>query len=60
MTATNTWRSDWSPDGIGWVLGTPISYTLTPTHMGFTVSNWATASPSSTSYEFFRRYSGVT
>lgn len=60
MTAANTWRADYSSNGILWASqAAAVSYTLTPTHMGFTLSNWATATPSVTSFEFFRRYSGV-
>jgi hypothetical protein len=59
MTSANNWRADYSPDGVGWVIGDSKAYTLTPTHMGFFVSNWVTATPWALSIECFRRYSGV-
>lgn len=59
MTAANTWRTDASPDGVSWWIGPSLTYTMTPTHMGFGISNWSTSMQSVVSYEFFRRVSGV-
>ena len=59
MTSATTWRSDYSADGINWLTQGSVTYTLTPTYMGLNVSNWSTATPSVTTFEFFRRYSGV-
>lgn len=59
MTAANTWRSDWSGDGISWMLGSPRSYSLTPTHMGVGHGNWTTTVRYNVTFECFRRYSGV-
>jgi hypothetical protein len=59
MTSANNWRADYSPDGISWVLGDTMAYTLTPTHMGLMCSSWTTAVPFAVSYENFRRVSGV-
>jgi hypothetical protein len=59
MTTANNWRFDWSYDGVGWVTGLTTAYTITPTHMGFFVSNWTTTNPFSASFKFLRRYSGV-
>jgi hypothetical protein len=60
MTAANTWRTDMSPDGVSWWINpSPLTYTLTPTHMGVAISNWNSGMQSVVSYEFFRRVSGV-
>lgn len=60
MTAANTWRTDFSPDGVSWWINpSTLAFTITPTHMGFGISNWNTAMQGVVSYEFFRRVSGV-
>jgi hypothetical protein len=59
MTSANNWRFDYSYDGVGWVTGLTTAYTITPTHMGFFVSNWTIANPFAGSYKFLRRYAGV-
>lgn len=53
--ATNTWRIDWSPNGIGWIIGATITSTIVPTHIGFLSSNWGNALPGVVAYEFLRR-----
>jgi hypothetical protein len=61
MLAANTWRSDFSADGVSWYKGTAnLSKTMTPTHVGFLSSSYGTATKHIASYEFLRRVSGVT
>lgn len=51
--AVNSWRVQFSPDGISWVPGLDSSaITLTPTHMGIGVS--CNGGPRVTSFEYFR------
>lgn len=58
--SSTTWRGDVSPDGVSWILGNTLAtWAFEPTHVGVTESNWNTATPSVTSYEFIRRVSGV-
>ena len=58
--SSTTWRGDVSPDGVSWILGNSlVTWAFEPTHVGFAESNWNTTTPSSTSYEFIRRVSGV-
>lgn len=60
MTATNTWRADYSIDGVSWIKGkATLSKTITPTHVGFFDSSYGTATEHIASYEFLRRVSGV-
>jgi len=60
MTAANTFRSDWSVDGVGWLKGNTTSYTLTPTHMGLGMSLWSGTTRSMVSFHYLRRFSGIT
>lgn len=61
MIAANTWRADFSVDGISWYKGTAnLAKTITPTHVGFTSSSYGTSTKHIASYEFIRRVSGVT
>jgi len=53
--AANTWRMDTSPNGISWMIGTNLTWTGTPTHVGFLSSNWSFATPGIVAYEFIRR-----
>lgn len=60
MTASNTWRTDFSYDGISWLKGlATLSLTLTPTHVGFVDSSYGAATKHVASWEFLRRVSGV-
>lgn len=55
-TAANTWKSEWSPDGVSWITyptGT-FSSTMTPTHCGFAISNWGASVSSILTVEYFR------
>lgn len=59
-TAANTWRRDYSYDGVTWFPGgATASYTLTPTHVGVLSSSFGTSTKSTVRYEFLRRQSGV-
>jgi hypothetical protein len=54
--AVNTWRPQWSPDGISWLSlngAGDFSYTLNPTFMGIGVSSGATGAFAA-SFEYFR------
>lgn len=58
--ASNAWRTDVSPDGVSWILGTAtVTLSFTPTHVGLLSSSWSTSNKHITSYEFLRRVSGV-
>lgn len=58
--SASTWRYDVSSDGVQWILGDSASnWAFEPTHVGFAESNWNTATPSVTSYEFLRRVAGI-
>jgi hypothetical protein len=60
MTAANTWRRDWSSDGVTWVLGTATqTTTLTPAYVGVHCSSWGTATKGITNYQFLRRQTGI-
>ena len=60
MTAANTWRADFSIDGVSWILGAAtLAKTMTPTHVGFLDSSYGTATKHIASWEFLRRVSGV-
>lgn len=40
-SATNTFQAWFSPDGVSWIqVGTNMSYSMTPTHVGIFTSNW--------------------
>jgi hypothetical protein len=53
--AANTWRSEWSPDGISWESQATgdLAATLAPTHMGFGVAVNASF-PQVISFDYFR------
>lgn len=56
MTASNTWKLQLSPDGVQYVdVHTGFSRTLTPSHVGFTVSKWGGSLQSVWSVEYFRK-----
>lgn len=60
MTAANTWRADYSHDGVSWWKGTAtLSKTMTPTYVGFFDSSYGSSTKHIVSYEFLRRVSGV-
>ena len=54
-SATNTWKTMYSIDGITWLnaVGTGTS-TLTPTYMGMFVSAWTGSGKHAASFEYFR------
>jgi len=58
LTAT-TWRADLSPDGVQWMLGTALTKTVAPTHVGLVSSTWGSSVKGIVKYEFLRRVSGV-
>lgn len=61
MLSANTWRSDFSADGVSWYKGTAnLSKTMTPTHVGFMSSSYGSATKHILSYEFLRRVAGIT
>lgn len=61
LVATDSWRMDVSNDGQGWAaIGSAISHSFTPTHVGFVDTSWGGSFIRNTSYEFIRRVSGVT
>ena len=55
-SAANTFQSWYSCDGIGWIkIPTgDMSYTMTPTHVGFCISTWTINTPCMGSVEYFR------
>lgn len=57
--ASNTWRTDISPDGVQWLIGSTTTKTITPTHVGLLSSSWGTSTKGVTSYEFFRKVTGI-
>jgi hypothetical protein len=60
MTAANTWRGDFSCDGVSWILGSAtVAKTITPTHVGYIYSSWGTAVKGIASYQVLRRAAGV-
>lgn len=57
--ASNVWRTDYSPNGVHWFIGTPsITSNFTPTHVGLALENTA-SSKSIVSFECLRRMTGV-
>lgn len=61
MIGANTWRADYSPDGVSWIKGAAnLSKTITPTHVGFFSSSYGTSIKHIASYEFIRRVAGIT
>jgi hypothetical protein len=60
MVATNTWRVDLSPNGDLWLLGSTVSKTITPTHVGFAASSWGSAVKGVTAFDCIRRVASVT
>lgn len=58
---SNTWRRDYSSDGVGWILGSAtLSFAVTPTYVGLLASSWGTSTKGVVTYEFLRRVSGIT
>lgn len=59
-TAVNTWRTDISPDGVGWIKGAAtLTQALTPAYVGLITASFGAAKPFAGSFEFIRRVSGV-
>lgn len=56
--SSNTFRAEFSPDGISWInpAGADHSVTLTPTHMGMVLSTYGGSLPKVFTYEYFRVY----
>ena len=58
--AANTWRSDFSPDGVTWVQGATFTKTMSPAYVGVYIGTGGTNQAGwSASFEFLRRVSGV-
>lgn len=57
--SSTTWRMDVSPNGSVWMIGAVATKTITPTHVGFVVTNFAGATEIAASFDFLRRISGV-
>lgn len=55
-----TWRIDVSDDCVTWILGATFTTSLVPTHVGFAVSSWGTATRGGFKAEFLDRVAGVT
>ncbi len=56
---SNTFRGYVSPDGITWRDATgSTTYTLTPTHVGFSISTWGSSTPCVMSLAYFRLGNG--
>jgi hypothetical protein len=55
--SANTWNGYWSQDGINWFSHGNQSFTSTPAYAGFYVSNWATSTIFTASFDYFRVYS---
>ncbi len=55
-TGVNTYQSWYSCDGVGWIKipTADMTFTMTPTHVGFAMSTWQTATPCMASVEYFR------
>lgn len=55
-SAANTFEAWYSCDGVSWIKrpNTTMSYTITPTHVGFVHSHWGTTKRTITSWEYFR------
>lgn len=55
-SAANTFQSEWSCDGVGWyrLPAADMSWTMTPTHVGFAISSWQSANPCMASIEYLR------
>lgn len=57
--SANLWRAEYSPDGVSWIQWpvADFSYTMTPTHVGFAMANWASGGNQLVgSVEYFRVY----
>lgn len=53
--AANTFRGWVSPDGVSWVDATgAVSYTLSPTRVGFFVTTWGSSTPFVWSWRYFK------
>ena len=58
--ASDTWRTDVSPDGVQWLTGLgTVTKVITPTHVGLLASSWGTSTKGVTSYEFLRKVTGI-
>jgi hypothetical protein len=56
---SNTFRGYVSPDGISWIdITGSTSYTLTPTHIGFSMSTWGSSSSYAMSLAYIRTGNG--
>lgn len=51
----NTWRSQWSPDGVTWLTVGDIARTLTPTHGGIYSQGWTFGPTFVGTFDYFRR-----
>lgn len=61
LIASNTWRRDFSADGVTWIKGSAtLTNSLVPTHVGVGTSSYGTSTKGMASFEFLRRMSGVT
>lgn len=58
-TASNSFQSAASMDGINWHYSSTHSYTLTPTYVGIAVTNWTTTREGSGGFYYFRAYEGA-
>lgn len=58
-TGATTYRVDYSPNGVAWVLGTNYTWAETPTHVGLYCSNWGQARGGVAAFEFLRRVANV-
>lgn len=58
-TGANTWRADISPDGTTWVGTASMTQTVTPTYVGLGVSTYGSATKFVATFEYLRRYAGV-
>lgn len=55
LTAANTWRADFSPDGVTWRNAGTVAKTLTPTHVGVYGTSFGTATSGVVPFEMLRR-----
>ena len=60
LVAANTWRTDLSADGVGWLKGPTLALTLTPTNVGLSSTTFGQSTTTFlASIQCLRRYSGV-
>jgi hypothetical protein len=50
----NVWRMSYSPDGVSWITGSNLTFTMTPTHVGFAGTSFGSSDSSIASYDYFR------